>query len=169
MIILTLAKSRQPQWEAWSCKHLFHEYAIALSHALDNSTLNTYSSHLQSYLTFCKLHNFPLEPTLDTLSFYVVFMAHHIKLNSVSQYLSGIISTLEPYFPIIWEARLHTHWWEHACFEVSAACCESARTTCSRTSQSSHQQEPVRRPKICGMFQNCGRTETSQFYHRFET
>ena len=29
--------------------------------------------------------------------------------------------------------------------------------------------EPVWCPKICGMFQNCDRIETSQFYHCFET
>ena len=32
------------------------------------------------------------------LSFYIVF---HIKPNSVSQYLSGIVSSLEPHFPNI--------------------------------------------------------------------
>ena len=47
---------------------------------------------------FCKLHRFPIIPTTDILSFYVVFIAHHIKLTSVSQYLSGIVSSLEPHF-----------------------------------------------------------------------
>ena len=70
-----------------------------LSHALNNSTMTTYNSHLQSYLTFCKLHVFPLELSADMLSFYIVFMAHHIKPNSVSQYLSGIVSSLKPHFP----------------------------------------------------------------------
>src|SRR5882724_11076498 len=83
----------------WLHEHLFRERAIVLGHALDNSTRTTYSFHLQSYLTFCKLHDFLLEPSADTLSFYIVFMAHHIKPNSVSQYISGIISSLEPHFP----------------------------------------------------------------------
>jgi len=39
------------------------------------------------------------------LSFYVVFMCHHIKPNSVSQYLLGIVSSLEPHFPNVCEAR----------------------------------------------------------------
>jgi len=104
-MFLTTEKPRQPQWVAWSWERLFHEHAIALGQALDNSTLTTYGSHLQSYLTFCKLHDFPLEPTPDMLSFYVVFMAHHIKPNSVSQYLSGIVSSLEPHFPNVREVR----------------------------------------------------------------
>jgi len=29
--------------------------------------------------------------------------------------------------------------------------------------------EPIQHFKIHGMFQNCGRIETSQFYHHFET
>ncbi|KAL1942047.1 hypothetical protein VTO73DRAFT_6577 [Trametes versicolor] len=49
-----------------------HERAIALGHALDKST--TYSSALNSYLTFCKIHSFPVDPTPDTLSFFVTFM-----------------------------------------------------------------------------------------------
>src|SRR5882724_1070767 len=96
---LTPSKPRQPIWATWLHEHLFRERAIMLSHALDNSTMTTYSSHLQSYLTFCKLHDFLLEPSADTLSFYIVFMAHHIKPNSVSQYISGIISSLKPHFP----------------------------------------------------------------------
>ncbi|KAF8586315.1 hypothetical protein K439DRAFT_1292364, partial [Ramaria rubella] len=45
------------------------------------------------------IHHFPVEPTVDTLSFYVVFMCHHIKPQSVGSYLSGICNTLEPHFP----------------------------------------------------------------------
>ncbi|KAF8574967.1 hypothetical protein K439DRAFT_1271807, partial [Ramaria rubella] len=47
------------------------------------------------------LHDFPVQPTVDMLSFYVVFMCHHIKPASVSAYLSGIANMLEPYFPNI--------------------------------------------------------------------
>ena len=82
--MLTMShKSRQPIRIAWSHEQLLCECAIAIRHALDNSTLQTYNSHLQSYLSFCKLHDLPLNPTLDTLSFYIIFMAHHIKPNSV--------------------------------------------------------------------------------------
>jgi len=98
-MFLTPMKPRQPTWPAWSSECLFRKQAIALGHTLSNSTTHTYSSHLLSYLTFCKLHQFPLDLTADTLSFYVVFMAHHMKPTSISQYLSGIVSSLEPHFP----------------------------------------------------------------------
>jgi hypothetical protein len=51
------------------------------------------------------MHNFPVEPTPDTLSFYVVYMSHHIKPSSVDSYLSGITQQLEPYFPSVREVR----------------------------------------------------------------
>jgi len=54
---------------------------------------------LNSYLTFCKIHNFPIEPTQQTLSFFVVYMSAHIKPDSVNSYLSGICNQLEVYFP----------------------------------------------------------------------
>src|SRR5882724_7118818 len=104
-MLLTSSKPRQPIWVAWSHEHLFRERAITLGHALDNSMMTTYSSHLQSYLTFYKLHDFPLKPSTDMLSFYIIFMAHHIKPNSVSQYLSGIVSSLEPHFPNVCDIR----------------------------------------------------------------
>jgi hypothetical protein len=50
---------------------------VALGHAIESSTAHTYNSHLQSNLTFCKIHQLSIEATPDTLSFYVVFMAHH--------------------------------------------------------------------------------------------
>ncbi|TDL28543.1 hypothetical protein BD410DRAFT_811641 [Rickenella mellea] len=62
-------------------------------------------SRQKSYLSFCKLHHLPLDPTPDTLSFFVVYMAHHINPSSVASYLSGICSTLEPHFPGIRQAR----------------------------------------------------------------
>ena len=40
-----------------------------------------------------------MEPTQDTLSFYVVFLSSHIKPDSVNSYLSGICRQLEPFFP----------------------------------------------------------------------
>ena len=89
---------------AWSWEHLLHEYTITLGHTLNNSTITTYSSHLQSYLTFCKLHNFALKPNTVMLSFYIVSMSQHIKPNSMSQYLSGIVSSLEPHCANVQEA-----------------------------------------------------------------
>ena len=98
-MIRSSLKSRQPARVAWSRDKLLRERAIALGHAIDTSTLKSYSSALNSYLTFVRLHNLLVEPTPDTLSFYAVFMSHHIKSDSVTNYLSGICQQLEPYFP----------------------------------------------------------------------
>ena len=102
-----LPKAWQPMHTAWSRDHLLHECAVALGHTLNNLTIQTYNSHLQLYLTFCKMHAFALEPTTNMLSFYVVYMAHHIKPNSVAQYFSGIINTLQLLFPNAHAARHH--------------------------------------------------------------
>jgi hypothetical protein len=96
--------SRQPHRAAWSRERLEHERAVALGNAIDALSAAAYSSALQSYVTFCRSHNFPIDPTPDTLSFYTVFMCHHIKPNSVNAYLSGICNELEPFYP---HARLN--------------------------------------------------------------
>jgi hypothetical protein len=100
-----ISQDWQPPRVAWSCNKLLRERAIALGHAVEVSTLHTYNSHLQLYLSFCKLHHFPIEPTPDTLSFFVVFMSHHIQPASISAYLSGICNGLEPYFPAVCAAH----------------------------------------------------------------
>lgn len=89
------ARTRQPARLPWSLKRLRREHA------------KTYNSHLQSYLTFCKIHKPPIDPAPDTLSFYVVFMSHHIKPQSVAPYLSGICSGLEPFYPTVRSIRQH--------------------------------------------------------------
>src|SRR5882724_3200104 len=100
------AQSRQPAHTAWSNEHLLRECSLALGHAIEHSTSITYTSHLQSYLSFCKLHDRPIIPTIDTLSFYVVFMCHHINPKSVTAYLSGICNSLEPHFPDVCKIHL---------------------------------------------------------------
>ncbi|KIJ41552.1 hypothetical protein M422DRAFT_172196, partial [Sphaerobolus stellatus SS14] len=50
-------------------------------------------------------HNFPIEPTTDTLSFYVVYMCHHLRPATVGTSLSGICHLLEPYYPNVREAH----------------------------------------------------------------
>ncbi|KIY49598.1 hypothetical protein FISHEDRAFT_41734 [Fistulina hepatica ATCC 64428] len=94
-------RAHQPPRAPWTQERLQMERAIAIDASLDVSSCATYSSALQSYIAFCQLHHFPLEPTPDTLSFFVVFMSHHIKPSSVNSYLSGICSQLEPFFPSV--------------------------------------------------------------------
>ena len=106
-MITSHVKSRQPPRAAWPRDRLLRERAIALGLAIDISTSNSYGSALNSYLTFVRLHNLPVEPTPDTLSFFVVFMSHHIEPRSVSSYLSGICQQLEPYFENVRHSR-HT-------------------------------------------------------------
>ena len=91
--------SRQPRREAWTMDRLINERSISLGYSLDASSFGAYTSALNSYLTFCNLHNLPVDPTPDTLSFYVVFLSSHIDPNSVNSYLSGICRQLEPFFP----------------------------------------------------------------------
>ncbi|KIK52316.1 hypothetical protein GYMLUDRAFT_128557, partial [Collybiopsis luxurians FD-317 M1] len=43
-------------------------------------------------------HSFPFNPTPDTLSFFIVYMSHHIEPCSVGSYLSGICDRLEIYY-----------------------------------------------------------------------
>ncbi|KZT25384.1 hypothetical protein NEOLEDRAFT_1148021 [Neolentinus lepideus HHB14362 ss-1] len=97
--------SRQPTREPWTLERLVHERAIALGSALSESSHSSYSSALKSYLAFCKSHCRPVEPTEDTLSFYIVYMCRHINPSSVQSYLSGICSQLEPYYPLIRQTR----------------------------------------------------------------
>ena len=99
--------SRQPHRAPWTRERLEHERAVALGNAIDASSAASYSSALQSYVTFCRSHNFPIDPTPDTLSFFTVFMCHHIKPSSVDAYLSGICNQLEPFYPHARSNRRH--------------------------------------------------------------
>jgi hypothetical protein len=97
--------TRQPLRTAWSRERLIHERAVALGNVIDKSTLSNYSSALNSYLNFVKLHDLPVQPSPDTLSLYTVYMCHHINPRSVNTYLSGIAQQLENLFPEVKEAR----------------------------------------------------------------
>ncbi|KAL7279056.1 hypothetical protein ACG7TL_006891 [Trametes sanguinea] len=94
-----------PPRQPWSRERLVHERAIALGYALDKSTKLAYSSALNSYLAFVHIHHFPIEPSVDNLSFFVTYMSHQIEPRSVEAYLSGICSELEPWFPDVRAAR----------------------------------------------------------------
>ncbi|KAF8554183.1 hypothetical protein OG21DRAFT_1509194 [Imleria badia] len=91
--------SRQPTRQPWTLERLLIERSVLLGLALDKSTSAAYSSALNSYLTFCHLHHFDPAPTIDTLSFYITFMAQHIEPRSIRSYLSGITSELEHILP----------------------------------------------------------------------
>ena len=104
-MIESAVKSRQRPRVAWTREHLTRERSLALGQAIDTSTWKNYGSALNSYLSFVRMHNFPIEPTPDTLSFFTVYMCHHINPSSVDTYLSGICQQLEPYFPSVREAR----------------------------------------------------------------
>jgi hypothetical protein len=97
--------SRQRPRAAWTGERLLRERSLALGQAIDTSTWKNYGSALNSYLSFVRMHDFPVEPTADTISFYIVFMCHHIKPSSVDSYLSGICQQLEPYFPSVRDVR----------------------------------------------------------------
>jgi len=103
-MISLLSMSWQPVRQPWTLDKLIHEQSIMLGLSIDESTLMNYSSALNSYVTFCCLHNFPIDPTPYTLSFYATYMSHHIKPSSVSTYLSGIANQLEVYYPEVCQA-----------------------------------------------------------------
>ena len=102
---LDVWKTWQPNQEVWSKGKLVHECAIALGNVMDKSTLSNYSSALNSYLNFVTQHDFPVKLTSETLSFFTVYMCHHINPWSVNTYLTGISQQLETYFPDIKNAR----------------------------------------------------------------
>jgi hypothetical protein len=101
----SIRPARQPIRDIWPKTRLVHERAVALGNDMDRSTLSNYSSALNSYISFVKSHDFPMEPTPETLSFYTVYMCHYLNPRSVNTYLSGISQQLEPYFPSVRDAR----------------------------------------------------------------
>ena len=86
-------------------ERLINERSISLGYSIDASSFDAYTSALNSYITFCNLHDLAIDPTPDTLSFYVVFLSTHIKPDSVNSYLSGICRQLEPFFPDVRQNR----------------------------------------------------------------
>ena len=99
------ATSRQPIREAWTIERLNAELTINLGMALDRSTHSSYTSALNSYITFCCLHGFDVKPTEQMLALYVTFQSTYINPKSVNTYLSGICNQLETHFPNVRSAR----------------------------------------------------------------
>ena len=104
-MIMSHIQAKQPQRKTWPHEHLVHAHTLALRQAIDSSTWKNYGSALNSYLNFIRLHNLPVKPTIDTLSFYTIYMCHYIKPDSVNTYLSGICQQLEPFFENVRELR----------------------------------------------------------------
>ena len=74
-----------------------------LGMAIDTSSHISYTSALNSYLTFCKLHNFNINPTPETLNLYFAYQSMFINPKSVDSYLSGIVNQVEASFPNVQE------------------------------------------------------------------
>lgn len=91
----------------WPIERLTHERNVAVGSALALSSNSAYNSAVQSWIRFAKLHEFPLEPSAETLSFYIVYECFYIEPRSVNSYLSGIINKLEPFFADIRALRNH--------------------------------------------------------------
>ena len=97
------SSNRQPMQDTWLME-LFREcHAWVLGGSLECSTSKAYASAFLSYTSFCEQHLFPIQPSADTLSFYIIYMSHHIQLLSVKSYLSGICAELEGFWPDIHE------------------------------------------------------------------
>ena len=48
------------------------------THPIELFTFHTYNLHLQSYLSFCKVYDFPIDPTPNTLSFFCsIYVSPH--------------------------------------------------------------------------------------------
>ena len=101
--------SNQPIRQCWMLTKLAQAHAMALANSVDLSTQHSYGSALNSWLAFVDLHEFPFEPTLETLSYFIVYMSHHINPRSVKCYLSGLVQQLEPDYPSIRDLRNSRH------------------------------------------------------------
>ena len=101
--------SNQPVRQHWMLTELAQAHVMALANSVDLSTQQSYGSALNSWLAFVTLHEFPFEPTLETLSYFIVYMSHHINPHSVKCYLSSLVQQLEPDYPTIWDLQNSRH------------------------------------------------------------
>lgn len=93
-----LSLGRQPKREPWSIERFVTEHAIAIDCLQEAGTKKNQKSALRSWRAFCQLHDFAILPTVDTLTFYIVFMCSFVIPETVGGYLSGIIAGLEDYY-----------------------------------------------------------------------
>ena len=64
-----------------------------------------YTSALNSCLTFCKLHDFDIRPTSETLSLFVTYQSTFVNPKLVDSHLSSIINQMETFF-----FEVHQNW-----------------------------------------------------------
>lgn len=83
----------------WPQENLQAWRAHFMTNSLAPSSRLSYDAALQSYIYFCNIHGFMLEPTPDTLSFYLTYYSFLVKPATLTTYLSGICSQLEPHYP----------------------------------------------------------------------
>ncbi len=93
--------ARQCKRVCWSVGTFHEQWALTLGAAVECSTAHTYTSAATSYITFCDLHSFPTEPTIERLCYYIMYMSHHIKPSSIKSYLSSICAKLKLFYPNI--------------------------------------------------------------------
>ena len=98
-------RPRVKQDTPWPSELLYSWRAYYVDSALAPSSRLTYASALHSYKQFCTLHSLDFQPTPDTLSLFITFKSHAISPNSVSSYLSAVVSQLEPFYPDVRVAR----------------------------------------------------------------
>lgn len=91
--------ARQCAHPVWSLEKFDREVSLAITNSPDANTQAAYSSALNTYLSCCQRHDFPIKPTVQTLTYFTVYMCHYIKPVPVNSYLSGVVSGLESYFP----------------------------------------------------------------------
>src|SRR5258708_4651229 len=80
---------------AHQCNHLHwlmgtfcKQWMLMLGAALEQSTAHSYTSTATSYISFCQLHEFPTEPMVERLCFYIVYMSHHVKPKPLHHWFS---------------------------------------------------------------------------------
>ena len=105
-----LGPGRQPRREAWPLERLEEHRLFACDNSIDASTRATYASGMRSYLYFCTIHGFPEKPTVDSISFYIVWScAQGIAPKSVEGYLSGVYWYWEIFEPDVREIQKHQY------------------------------------------------------------
>ena len=115
MIPMWRVPKSQPKRAVWTTDHLCAQHAEYFSKCIDLSSKSTYRSGFNSYLSFCYRHEIDLDPTPNTLSWFIVYMAwqtgpsgHLISIWTISSYLSGISHHLLPFYPHVLDSRRHS-------------------------------------------------------------